>query len=537
MSDQLLQRAITTLKVDRRGEACRLPEAMVQADPRSEQGWLALADAVDSIEERRSCLAQVLAINHRNALARRELDALGPGHARSPLLERAAAHLEAGRRTEARHLLEAVVQANPRSEHGWLWLAEVVSADAERRFCLTQVLSTNRRNALARRRLETLGLGPVRSPLLQSAHLALKAGRRAEARRLLEAVVHADPRSERGWLWLAEVVDADEERRFCLTQVCSINHRNALARRRLEALGPGAAWPPLRQWGRLPERQPARQPSPALGRVQAIRETAGDRPIATALGYLVALTVAEVLTTLIEPRIGLALHGAVLTILLLHTALAWGHPSHRLLLSLAFAPLIRLLSLCMPLAGFPLVYWYFIVSVPLFVATVTALHAMRLSRIEIGLTLRALPLQMLVALTGMSLGYAEYRILQPAPLAQNLAWKEIWLPALILLICTGFAEELIFRGMMQQAVTEALGKGWGILYVAALFALLHVGYNSLPDVLFVFGVALFFGLAKAVTSSIVGISLAHGMTNILLFLTMPLGLNHFDLIAHHLYGP
>jgi hypothetical protein len=62
-------------------------------------------------------------------------------------------------------------------------------------------------------------------------------------------------------------------------------------------------------------------------------------------------------------------------------------------------------------------------------------------------------LQVLVALTGMSLEYIVYRILQPAPLARNLAWEEMWLPALILLVCTGFAEELIFRGMMQEAVT------------------------------------------------------------------------------------
>ena len=105
------------------------------------------------------------------------------------------------------------------------------------------------------------------------------------------------------------------------------------------------------------------------------------------------------------------------------------------------------------------------------------------------------------------------------------------------MICTGFAEELIFRGMMQQTVTEVLGRGWGIFYVAALFAVLHVGYHSLIDVVFVFGVAIFFGLTRAHTGSIVGVSLAHGMTNILLFLTMPLGMNHFDFIAYYLCGP
>jgi Tfp pilus assembly protein PilF len=48
MSDQLLQRAITTLKVGRRVKARRLLDAAVQTDPHSERGWLWLAEAVDS---------------------------------------------------------------------------------------------------------------------------------------------------------------------------------------------------------------------------------------------------------------------------------------------------------------------------------------------------------------------------------------------------------------------------------------------------------------------------------------------------------
>jgi len=429
------------------------------------------------------------------------------------------------------------VQANPRSERGWLWLADAVDEEEERRFCLTQVLTINRRNALARRRLEALGAGTTRSPLLPSARVALDAGHTAQARRILEAEVQANPRSERGWLWLADAVDKEEERRFCLTQVLTINRRNALARRGLEALGIGRARSPLQGWAGLAEPRQERPSTAESGYLQAIRQALCTHPILTALAYLAALTMAEVATTLFAPRGGLILHGLMLLILMLHTAVTWGHPTCRLVLSFSFAPLIRILSLSMPLAGFPRIYWYFIVSVPLFVATGIALRTFSFSRASIGLNLKALPLQILVALTGMSLGYIEYRILQPAPLAQCLTWEEIWLPALILLVCTGFAEELIFRGLMQQAVTEALGQIWGIIYVAVLFAVLHVGYQSLLDVLFVFNVALFFGLARTVTGSIVGVSLAHGMTNILLFLTMPLGVNHFDLLAHLMCGP
>lgn len=440
-------------------------------------------------------------------------------------LQQAAVALEAGRKQEARLLLEDVIQENPTSERGWLWLADAVDSVEERRFCLNQVLVINNRNALARRALEAMDTGPASSPLLRIATLALKTGHRDKARRLLERVVEANPESERGWYWLSEVVDFDEERRFCLEQALSINRRNALARRELEVMGPGSTWSPLER--------------PAA--LVSDRTETGSRSIVKAVliavGYWFGLTVAELLTAVVEPRVGLVLHGALLMILLTHAALTWGSPGYRLLLSLAFAPLIRLLSLSMPLAGFPRIYWYFIVSVPLIIAALVAWRVMGFSRKEIGLNLNGLPIQVLVALTGMSLGYIEYRILSPDPLAQNLVWENLLLPALIMMFCTGFLEELIFRGMMQHAITRVLGVGWGVIYVSALFATLHIGYQSLPDVVFVFGVALFFGLVKAHTGSILGVTLAHGFTNILLFLTLPHGVNHFDIIAHYLNWP
>jgi membrane protease YdiL (CAAX protease family) len=86
--------------------------------------------------------------------------------------------------------------------------------------------------------------------------------------------------------------------------------------------------------------------------------------------------------------------------------------------------------------------------------------------------------------------------------------------------CTGFVEELIFRGVMQRASVRAVGRfGW--LYVALLFAVLHVGYRSVADVIFVFGVALMFGWVVESTRSLLGVTLAHGLTNVVLFLIMP----------------
>lgn len=239
-----------------------------------------------------------------------------------------------------------------------------------------------------------------------------------------------------------------------------------------------------------------------------------------ALGYLAAITAAELLTTLLEPRVGLVLHGTLLVALLLHTAFVWEFAVRDLLLSLCLAPLIRLLSLSLPLVNFPLMYWYLITSVPLFVTVILTMRTLHFTWYEIGVNLRALPLQLLVSSAGLLFGYMEYRILHPKPLAKDFSWEQLWLPALILMVCTGFSEELIFRGVMQRAAMNALER-FSILYVSALFAVLHVGYKSLLDVLFVFGVALFFGYVVKKTGSILGVSLAHGVTNIVLFLVAP----------------
>lgn len=246
----------------------------------------------------------------------------------------------------------------------------------------------------------------------------------------------------------------------------------------------------------------------------------GLQPRSTAVAYLVLLTVAEILTTLVDPRAGLVLHSALLFVILLHAALAWEQPVHRLLVTLAFAPLIRLLSLSLPLAEFPRVYWYFITSVPLFVAAFLVARLLGFTWDDLGINLRALPIQGLVALSGLAFGYLEYHILQPEALAKAFTWQEIWLPAMILLFSTGFLEELIFRGLMQSTALQVLGR-FGLVYVALVFAVLHIGYRSVVDVVFVLVVGLFFGWIVLKTRSIVGVTLAHGLTNIVLFVVMP----------------
>lgn len=63
---------------------------------------------------------------------------------------------KAGERHKAQQLLLHVVEANERSEQGWLWLSGVVNTDEDRLVCLENVLALNPLNVQARAGLRWL---------------------------------------------------------------------------------------------------------------------------------------------------------------------------------------------------------------------------------------------------------------------------------------------------------------------------------------------------------------------------------------------
>jgi len=275
----------------------------------------------------------------------------------------------------------------------------------------------------------------------------------------------------------------------------------------------------MRSGGHQAEATVISRPLPIFGAL-AVRVRAVPLMPILAVFYVVLITVAELLTVLTDARWGLALHIGILTALLVQASLVVDQPYHKLLLALALAPLIRILSLSMPLQDIDLMYWYAIVGAPMMLTALVVARTLGLSWRNLGFTLRSLRIQALVVIAGLAFGVAEYFILKPEPLIDEFSWGVFWLPALILLIGTGFNEELVFRGVMQSATSDALGKS-SILYVTVIFAVLHLGYKSVLDVAFVFAVGLMFGLVVAKTRCLLGVTLSHGITNIALYLVVP----------------
>jgi uncharacterized protein len=235
---------------------------------------------------------------------------------------------------------------------------------------------------------------------------------------------------------------------------------------------------------------------------------------------LLMVIVAELLTLLLSPGLGLLIHALLLLALLARGVSGAPGPEQNLLLALALVPLIRLLSLSLPLPRLPQLAWYPMIAVPLLISAWITARMLGVSRAQLGLRSSPFIRQAAVACSGLGIGVIEYRILKPEALIANPSWPAYLAAALILIVFTGFAEELVFRGLLLSVAWPAMGRS-ALVYVSLLFAAMHIGYHSLPDLLLVFTVGAFFGFVARSTGSILGVALAHGLTNVTMYLVMP----------------
>jgi len=236
--------------------------------------------------------------------------------------------------------------------------------------------------------------------------------------------------------------------------------------------------------------------------------------------YLLAIAIAEAVAVFSVPPWGILCHIAVLTVIIVRSALVNKYFHERLMLPLALVPLLRIVSLTMPLVNLPHIWLYPAIYAPLLIAAVVVVRVVRYSAYAVGLKSKGLGIQLLVGATGILLGLAGYAILRPEPIIADFVWHEVWLPALILLLCIGFVNEFVFRGVIQYGALAAFG-GWRIVYVSLLFATLYIGFLPVIWVAFAFVISLYFGWIVTETKSILGVALAHGICNIALYLIVP----------------
>lgn len=237
--------------------------------------------------------------------------------------------------------------------------------------------------------------------------------------------------------------------------------------------------------------------------------------------YLIVITATEIIIASDKLEIGLILEFVILFALLVTSSIFESYNFSNLLRAMMILPLIRILRLALPVTQANLLYLFFIISVLLFITSITIIKVQKFNRKKVGLVLGNIPVQLIIALSGFLLGFIEYMILMPQPLIPSFTLERVLLASTVLVISTGFAEELLFRGIIQRNAENALGNIYGVVYPSILFMVFHIGWYSSLDVLFVFGVSMFYGYIFQKTRSLFGITLSHGICNSVLYLIMP----------------
>jgi len=219
-----------------------------------------------------------------------------------------------------------------------------------------------------------------------------------------------------------------------------------------------------------------------------------------------------------DMKAALIVHALNLTMLILSSI----YIENRIYPALMLLPLFRLLNIAMPVFFTLTLYSYSLVYAPMFIPIYFIIREKMFKGSEIGLTARDFWLFLPLAIAvGVAIGWGEYQILHPGVLVPNYSIKSVILLSVTMIFFVGLVEEFMFRSALQTVMEERLGSITGLLATSILFGFMHSGYHLPSELLYVSFAGILFGLLFWLTKSLPIIALAHGVTNVSLFLVTP----------------
>ena len=231
------------------------------------------------------------------------------------------------------------------------------------------------------------------------------------------------------------------------------------------------------------------------------------------------IILAEILIFLGNPSAAMPIHALNLVFLSLSSM----YINNRIYPALMLLPLFRLLNVAMPVFFNLTLYSYSLAYAPMFIPIYFILKENIVSRSEAGLTFKGFWFYLPLALSlGFALGWGEYMILNPQMLTVGLDIKNVLILIVTMIFFVGIVEEFVFRSSLQTVLQERLGPKAGLMLTSMIFGFMHSGYHLPLELLYVTFAGMVFGLLFMLSKSLPVIALAHGATNISLFLVAPL---------------
>lgn len=249
----------------------------------------------------------------------------------------------------------------------------------------------------------------------------------------------------------------------------------------------------------------------------------GSGSTAAIAGYVAALFVAELLLAQGGFIVGGISHLLLLLTLIAHY-LTSGYAAYRaMLLALTLPSITRLVSLTVTMADIHQLLWLVMIGVPTFLALFLVL---RVVPTKLGSLLRVpsdVPMQILVAVSGLVHGLLLYLVLRPAapaPITEPVAAVVVAVPVLLLFVAV--LEEVTFRGVIQSVAFEITGSRIAAVSIAAVvYACMFVSADSPIVPLAMLAIGLLFGATVAYTGSLWGVMGAHALMTIGLLIAWP----------------
>jgi CAAX protease family protein len=230
------------------------------------------------------------------------------------------------------------------------------------------------------------------------------------------------------------------------------------------------------------------------------------------------IIIAEMLIFFGHMEAALAIHSVNLVLLILSSI----YIENRIYPALMLLPLFRLLNIAMPVFFQLTLYSYPLVYAPMFLPIYLIMKERIFSWSETGMTAKGfwffLPLALAV---GFALGWGEYQVLRPGVLIPDFSIWSVLSLTITMTLFVGLVEEFVFRSALQTVMEERLGAIIGLMVASILFGFMHSGYHIPLELFYVSFAGIVFGLLFWITKSLPVIAIAHGVTNVSLFLVAP----------------
>ena len=231
------------------------------------------------------------------------------------------------------------------------------------------------------------------------------------------------------------------------------------------------------------------------------------------------ILLAEILIFYGKPEAAMPIHALNLVFLSLSTIFV----NNRTYPALMLLPLFRLLNVAMPVFFHLTLYSYVLVYAPMFIPMYMILKERFITSEEAGLTFERFWFFLPVSISmGLALGWGEYKVIKPQMLVVDNDLQQMLILALTMIFFVGIVEEFVFRSSLQTVLQERIGLIGGLVLASVIFGFMHSGYHLTLELLYVSLAGLAFGVLFWLSKSLPIVSLAHGVTNIAMFLIVPL---------------